>query len=184
MSFHSFLKYLTLCGLLSVFDSTHAQHNVYINQAGRTRIIHQVGNIALGQDSVTVRSDNTDYTFGVATVSSMSLTEKDLWRAKVLPERYLPDFDFDIAFEEEDKKKVKVEYPRDNTDEDFVAHNSWTKKVGIVYDEADVTVSGDTDSLTVKKEGAHLTIETAATGVKYIISGCSTNASFKLYSEK
>ena len=43
---------------------------------------------------------------------------------------------------------------------------------------------GDTDSLNLQKEGAHLTIETAATGVKYIVTGQSSNACLKLYSQK
>ena len=181
---------VTLC-LLSVMGG-RAQRNVYINEevngCNRVRIVNDVDRIAFGQDSTTVWSGGrvTGISFATPTVGMMSFREKDPWRAKVMPERYLADFDYDIAFEEADKGRVKAEPV--TTDEasvqydDFVEHSTWTKTVYINYDDMDVTVEGDTDSLTVTCECAHLTIETAAAGVRYIISGTSSDAFFKLYS--
>lgn len=183
----AFLLFIVQCVM---FNELKAQPNVYVNEAGRTRIINNVDKIEYGTDSVTIWSASNLSTFKVDAVSLMSLKEKDSWRAKVMPERYLADFDYDIAFEEADKSLVTAESPTrkdgesDNYYDDFVEHSTWSKTVNIAFDGADVNVTGDTDSINIRKDGAHLTIETSAVGIRYVISGSSNNASFKLYSEK
>ena len=178
---------LTLCMLLAV-NGSRAQHNVYINEAGRTRILNGVEKIVYQPEKISVWNGNTANDFDVSVVGLMSLKEKDSWRAKVMPERYLGDFDYDIAFEETDKEHIKAE--PEVTDvksaqyDDFLTHSTWTKIVNIAFDENNVNVTGDTDSISVTKEGAHLTIETSTPGIKYILSGSSNNACLKLYSEK
>ena len=179
--------FLALCLLLAV-NTCWAQRNVYIREGARTRIVDGVSRIDYGPETVTLWSDVTPHEVAVSGISLMSLQEKDSWRAKVLPERYLSDFDYDIAFEDADK--VLVQPAPEVTDEsselydDFVAHSTWEKTVNVAYHDSDVTVTGDVDSLTVQKDGAHLTISTSAAGVKYILTGNSHDASFKLYSEK
>ena len=179
----------------SMFNELKAQPNVYINEAGRTRIISNVDKIECGIDSLTVWSSsnlstlNSQFsTFKVDAINLMSLKEKDSWRAQVMPERYLADFDYDIAFAEADKNQITAEIevtdPKNKLYDDFVEHSTWTKTVNITYDGTDVAVTGDTDSITVTKDGAHLTIQTSAVGLKYIISGKSNDACFKLYSQK
>ena len=179
----------------SMFNELKAQPNVYINEAGRTRIISNVDKIECGIDSLTVWSSsnlstlNSQFsTFKVDAINLMSLKEKDSWRAQVMPERYLADFDYDIAFAEADKNQITAEIevtdPKNKLYDDFVEHSTWTKTVYIIYDGTDVAVTGDTDSITVTKDGAHLTIQTSAVGLKYIISGKSNDACFKLYSQK
>ncbi len=179
----------------SMFNEIKAQPNVYINEAGRTRIINNVEKIEYGTDSMMVWSgfnlstlNSQLSTFKVDAVNLMSLKEKDSWRAKVMPERYLTDFDYDIAFEETDKNQITAEVEVTDTKnklyDDFVEHSTWDKTVYIVYDGTEVAVTGDIDSITVTKEGAHLSIDTNAAGVRYIISGSSNDASFKLYSQK
>ena len=194
--FSQFLAGFLLFVVQSVmFNELKAQSNVYVNEAGRTRIVHNVDRIEYGTDSVIIRSvsnlstlNSQLSTFKVDAVNLMSLKEKDLWRAKVMPERYLADFDYDIAFEESDIECVTTEPEvtdvNDKLYDDFVEHGTWSKTVKIVFDGADVRVTGDTDSVDIKKEGAHLTIETSATGVEYNITGSSNDACFKLYSEK
>ncbi len=182
---------MTLCMLL-VQNSLVAQHNVYINESydgyPRTRIVNNVKDIAFGADSVRLWSDNAVYSFDVPSVSLMSLREKDPWRVKLLPDYYSADFDFDIVFEDEDRERVSAE--PEITDEtskyfdDFVEHTSWSKTVNIVYNGNEVSVTGDIDSLYLTRQGAHLTVNTAAKGVKYIIAGSSSDACFKLYSER
>ena len=179
--------------LLAVANSSWAQHNVYINENvngyNRVRIVNGIEKIAFGPDSMTVlnNSGNT-YTFDAASVGTMGFREQDPWRAKALPEKYWADFDFDIDFEEADKERVKAE--PEITDvksaqyDDFLSHSTWDKIVNITYDGNEVNVTGDTDSITVTKDGAHLTIQTSAIGIKYILTGNSNDACFKLYSER
>lgn len=166
----------------------YAQHNVYVNENGRTRIVNSVDKITYGVNGATVWSDTTRYVFDGAAVKLMSLTEKDSWRAKVMPERYLKDFDYDISFLESDKEQVVAE--SEVTDEsnklysDFVEHSTWSKTVNIAFDGNTAMVSGDVDSMTVSINGAHVTIETETAEVKYILTGSSDDAFLKLYSGK
>ena len=180
-------RFLVLLCLLPAANGLLAQHNVYIGENNRVRIVNSVDKIACGPDDVTLWSDTAVYLFSVPSVSLMSLSEKDSWRSKVMPERYLNDFDYDIAFEDGDDQRIKAEHEvadiASEQYDDFVEHSVWSKTVSIVYSGTDVEVTGDIDSLDLTKEGAHLTINTPATGVKYILSGTSSDASFKLYSE-
>ena len=172
--------------------TAYGQHNVYINETvggyTRTRIVNEVDRIAFGPERMTMWSNMTSYSLDVSAVGRMSFMERDSWRGKVMPERYLADFDYDIAFEDADKERVKAE--TEVTDEqskyydDFVAHSEWTKTVNVVFNGMKATVTGDTDSITVTQEGAHLTIHTTAAGLKFVLSGQSGDASFKLYSER
>ena len=151
--FSQFLAGLLLFVVQSVmFNELKAQSNVYVNEAGRTRIVHNVDRIEYGTDSVIIRSvsdlstlNSQLSTFKVDAVNLMSLKEKDLWRAKVMPERYLADFDYDIAFEESDIECVTTEPEvtdvNDKLYDDFVEHGTWSKTVKIVFDGADVRVT-------------------------------------------
>ena len=176
-----------LCLLLIPY-SVWAQSNVYVNTNNRVRIVSLVDKIAFSPERVTLMSDTSHYTFDVPSVRVMSLRERDSWRSKVMPERYLADFDFDIAFEDADKELVKAEPEVTDSKskyyDDFLAHSTWSKTVNIVFSGRNVQVTGDTDSLTLTQEGAHLTITTAAAGLKFILSGQSDDACIKLYSER
>ena len=176
-----------LC-LLFGTNNSYAQHNIYINENDRIRIVNNVDKIEYGPEAITFWSNTTPSTVNISSVGLMSLNEKDSWRVKVMPERYLADFNYDIAFEEEDMNRVKAEPEitdaRNALYDDYQEHSNWTKTVSITFNGANVTIMGDTDSLNLQKEGAHLTIETAATGVKYIVTGQSSNACLKLYSQK
>ena len=190
---HSKYKVLVALCLLLVANSIWAQHNVYINQNvngyNRVRIFKGIEKMAFGTDSMMVW-DNYDrsYTFDASAVGTMGFREHDTWLTKVLPEKYHADFDYDIDFEEADKQRIKAEPevtdPKSMQYDDFLAHSTWSKTVNIAYDGNEVEVTGDTDSLVVTKDGAHLTIQTNAVGIRYILSGNSSDACFKLYSER
>lgn len=169
-----------------------AQQNVYIDETvggcNRVRIVSGVDRIDFTPDSLTAWSGMSPYGFNVHSVDVMSLREMDPWRTKVMPDTLQADFDFDIAFLESDKDSLTAEPEvTDQNDPlyaDFVAHSAWTKTVYVAYNDTSVSVTGDTDSLTVSVAGAHLTVTTSAIGVKYILSGTSSDACFKLYSAK
>ncbi len=190
---HSKYKVLVALCLLLVANSIWAQHNVYINQNvngyNRVRIFKGIEKMAFGTDSMMVW-DNYDrsYTFDASAVGTMGFREHDTWLTKVLPEKYHADFDYDIDFEEADKQRITAEPevtdPKSVQYDDFLAHSTWSKTVNIAYDGNEVEVTGDTDSLVVTKDGAHLTIQTNAVGIRYILSGNSSDACFKLYSER
>ena len=186
------IRLLAAFCVLLVVNNSRAQQNIYLNEAfgnyNRVRVFNNVNEIVYGPDSLTVWSDNNSYSFDVPSVGSMGFREMDPWRAKLLPQNYWADFDFDIAFEESDKERVSTEPietdPASVQYDDFVEHSNWNKTVNIVYSEDGVSVTGDIDSLDLTIQGAHLTIETKAIEVKYILSGTSSDACFKLYSER
>lgn len=186
------IRLLVALLVLLVANSIRAQQNIYLNEAygnyNRVRVFNNVDEITYGPDSMTVWSDNNSYSFDVPSVGSMGFREMDPWRARLLPQNYWADFDFDITFEESDKERVRREPvetdPSSAQYDDFVEHSNWNKTVNIVYSEDGVSVTGDIDSLDLTIQGAHLTIETKAIEVKYILSGISSDACFKLYSER
>ena len=182
---------MALC-LFLVANSCWAQRNIYINETvngyNRVRIVKDIKKIDFGPDTMTVWNDDYNtYTFGNSTIGTMGFREDDPARAKLMPEKYRADFDFDIDFEEADKERIVAE--PEVTDQksvqydDFLAHSIWSKTVNITYNGNEVEVTGDTDSLTITQQGAHLIIRTTAAGIKYILTGNSNNACFKLYSE-
>ena len=186
-------KVLVALCLLFVANNIWAQHNVYINQNvngyNRVRIFKGIEKMAFGTDSMMVWDNYArSYTFDASAVGTMGFREHDTWLTKVLPEKYHADFDYDIDFEEADKQRITAEPevtdPKSVQYDDFLAHSTWSKTVNIAYDGNEVEVTGDTDSLVVTKDGAHLTIQTNAVGIRYILSGNSSDACFKLYSER
>ena len=186
-------KVLQALCLFFVVNNIWAQHNVYINQNvngyNRVRIFKGIEKMAFGTDSMMVWDNYArSYTFDASAVSTMGFCEHDTWLTKVLPEKYHADFDYDIDFEEADKQRITAEPevtdPKSVQYDDFLAHSTWSKTVNIAYDGNEVEVTGDTDSLVVTKDGAHLTIQTNAVGIRYILSGNSNDACFKLYSER
>lgn len=190
---HSKYKVLVALCLLFVVINIWAQHNVYINQNvngyNRVHIFKGIEKMAFGTDSMMVWDNYArSYTFDASAVGTMGFREHDTWLTKVLPEKYHADFDYDIDFEEADKQRITAEPevtdPKSMQYDDFLAHSTWSKTVNIAYNGNEVNITGDTDSLVVTKDGAHLTIQTNAVGIRYILSGNSNDACFKLYSER
>ena len=66
---------------------------------------------------------------------------------------------------------------------DYIENSTFTRFVTINYNENDADVSGDTKSLTIKKDGAHVTIRSTKTTVCYLLTGKSDNGSLKIYSD-
>lgn len=165
-----------------------AQHNIYINSNGRTNIINGVSNITYDSEFAQLFVDTTKYEVGLSGISQMSLCEKDSWKSKIMPERYLGDFDYDISFSESDKSQMKEEQEvldkGDDIYEDFVSHSVWNKIVNIRYDGNKVVTSGDVDSVEISIDGSHVTVRSTLPGIHYVLSGSSENGSFKIYSEK
>ena len=100
--------FMALC-LTAVCINSPAQHNVYVNEKNRIRIVNNVDRIDLDRQTVSLWNDTTANSFDVSSVSLMSLSEIDPYRQMIMPQRYLADFDYDIVFSDEDKAIVKTE---------------------------------------------------------------------------
>ncbi len=70
-------------------------------------------------------------------------------------------------------------------DEDYLeyADNDFSSTVTIAYDGDNATVS-TADGVNITKSGGHVTVNSTAKGIKYIVSGTTSNGSLKLYSDK
>ena len=76
---------------------------------------------------------------------------------------------------------IPTEETETNDYGDFVEKYAVNKIINITFSENDVTVSGD---IPYTKNGAHLTINSEASKVRYILKGKSSNGSLKIYSVK
>ena len=93
-----------------------------------------------------------------------------------------------VAFDPNDRNSfnevvetIPNEETEDNDYGDYVEKYSVNKIINIKFSENDVTVSGD---IPYTKNGAHLTINSTSSKVRYVLTGKSSNGSFKIYSEK
>lgn len=168
------------------------QRNIYVNQDGRTRIVNAVDSIGFTPSVVKVTGYGLKVTeFDVAGIERITLSEYDTWRGQVMPERYWADFDFDVAFDNDsDRQRVapepEITDPSSPYYEDWKSHHSWRPGLGVTvtYLDTSAVITGDLDSVTITRSGAHVTVHTAASGVWFVLKGHSDNGSFKLYSEK
>lgn len=67
--------------------------------------------------------------------------------------------------------------------EDLVENVTFTSTVTIRYTGTTATVSALPSGVTVKQSGAEVTVTSKTDGVEYILSGTTTNGTFKLYSD-
>ena len=89
--------------------------------------------------------------------------------------------DNDIKSFTEKTEVIPTEETETNDYGDFVEKYAVNKIINITFSEKDVTVSGD---IPYEKNGAHLTINSEASKVRYILKGKSSNGSLKIYSLK
>ncbi|MBR5103039.1 MAG: carbohydrate-binding domain-containing protein [Muribaculaceae bacterium] len=71
----------------------------------------------------------------------------------------------------------------DATYNDYVENATFKRTVTVTYNETGATVTGTTVSITATVNGGHVTINSTVKDVEYILSGTSSNGSFKIYSD-
>lgn len=71
----------------------------------------------------------------------------------------------------------------DTNDEDYIENNSFAQIVYVKYNGDEVSVTGNTEGVTIVTDGAHV-IATATAKVRYVLSGTTNDGSLKLYGEK
>ncbi len=75
--------------------------------------------------------------------------------------------------------------PADETDyryEDYVENTTWKNIFTITYNGSSVTIEGEDDDIAFTTDGAHVVVN-AAKKAQYILTGTSTDGSFKIYSD-
>ncbi|MCD8290044.1 MAG: carbohydrate-binding domain-containing protein [Prevotella sp.] len=78
------------------------------------------------------------------------------------------------------------EVPTDEEDEeydDFVENASFKSQINIAYDGTSAIVTGSVSNVDVSVDGADVTVNSTAKSVEYVLSGSTTNGSFKIYSD-
>ena len=94
--------------------------------------------------------------------------------------------DFEVKFDTSTLTEHEV-IPSDESDEsyeDYVEHSSFTTAITISYDGTSASVSGSADGVDISIEGADVTVNSSAKGMEYVLTGSSSDGSFKVYSEK
>jgi hypothetical protein len=68
--------------------------------------------------------------------------------------------------------------------EDYVEHSYFDSTVSVVYSGTSATVTNNVTGVAVTTDGGDVTVKSTVGGVKYALSGTTTNGSFKIYSDK
>lgn len=102
----------------------------------------------------------------------------DITRDELTPIDIALDFS---ALDEQDDTPITDE--NDPFFNDYVENDDFDRTVYVNYDGDHVTLSGNNDRVKVTVDGAHVTINSQSGRMDYVLSGSSTNGSFKIYSD-
>ena len=98
--------------------------------------------------------------------------------------------DFDVSWEDiADNSYVEIAETiitdkNDDEYDDFIENSSFASSIQIAYANGSATVAGSVSGVTVTTNGAHVTVNASVAGVEYVLSGSTSNGSFKVYSDK
>ena len=98
--------------------------------------------------------------------------------------------DFDVSWEDmADNSYVEIAETiitdkNDDEYDDFIENSSFASSIQIAYANGSATVTGSVSGVTVTTNGAHVTVNASVAGVEYVLSGSTSNGSFKVYSDK
>ena len=97
--------------------------------------------------------------------------------------------DFTIVIDDSDDAnytEIEEVVPSDASDEeydDFIENSTFSTPVKVTYDGTSATVEGAPEGVTVQQDGGHVIVTSTAKKVEYILSGSTTDGSFKIYSD-
>lgn len=92
---------------------------------------------------------------------------------------------FDISFDTSALSETEV-IPSDENDEsysDYVENSTFSRQVTITFDGTSASVTGSTDGVDVTIDGANVTVVNGNKEMEFILTGTTTNGSFKSYSD-
>ena len=91
------------------------------------------------------------------------------------------ELDFSTLSESAD---VPVTDENDSAYNDYVENTSWSKVIQIQYSGDEAIVTGSASGVIVSTSGAHVTVMNLSGPVKFVLSGTTSDGSFKLYGDK
>lgn len=92
---------------------------------------------------------------------------------------------FAVAFDETDESTYGSMSETVSADEDdFIENSEFTSIVTITYNGTTATVNNNVSGVEVSANGGHVVVNSTVSKVEYVLSGTTTNGSFKVYSEK
>jgi len=71
----------------------------------------------------------------------------------------------------------------DASDEDYIENNTFDSTIKIHYNGNNATVDGEVTGVSISTDGAHVIVVSTVKGVRYILSGTTSDGSFKIYGE-
>ncbi len=92
---------------------------------------------------------------------------------------------FSIEFDTTPLSETEV-IPDDENDEaynDYVEHSTFSRVVYVTYDGNSATVEGSTDGVDIDIDGAHVTVTNGNKEMVFVLSGSTSDGSFKSYSD-
>lgn len=93
--------------------------------------------------------------------------------------------EFDISFDSSPLTESET-IPSDENDEtydDYVEHTTISRQITVNFSGSSATVDGNTDGVDVTVDGAHVTVVNGNKGMEFILTGNTSNGSFKSYSD-
>lgn len=88
---------------------------------------------------------------------------------------------FDIAIDSTALSETET-IPID--DEDYLENNTFGSSISIKYEGNTASISGTVEGVTISTSGAHVNVTSTVKGVMYILSGTTTDGSFKMQSSE
>ncbi len=98
---------------------------------------------------------------------------------EVLRSEDVPEIEFN--YDSYDTVEPASAIPAD--DNDYVENTTFDHIVNIAYTDDAVTLTGDIGAVTFAKSGAHLTVFSNSKNISYVLTGSTSNGSFKIYSK-
>ncbi len=202
MPSHFVQRCVLLAMCIGIFTLAQGQHNVYVTQHFKvgeeernklvnkenfetTSVVPQVQRIIYTQGQAHLISATGTTIFPVGEVREMSWKERDFARTKIIPPSFAQDFDFNIAFTNDqawaERSETMPAPEMEKAYEDFVDNSTWSHRIHITFGTGQAQVNGIAEGVKVEVNGQHVIVRSEQEGVEYVLTGKSDNGSFKLY---
>lgn len=118
------------------------------------------------------------YTLLAAAMLLASCTNDDTDFGQLVPDRDFESLGVELDYSALTEPQETV--PAD--DNDYMENNTFDAVVSISFSGSTAVVSGAGTGVSVQTDGAHVTVSSSTRSVEYVLSGASSDGSFKIYS--